>query len=155
MIKRKLTIFLGFVLIIISLLVIKESLTFPKVVVAGRKLPGPAFFPVLLSIVLILTGLCEIITGWRMPVGKEKFEWNWGTTNNVIIIFFLFVYVLLMRIFGYALSTFLFAFILMLRLKVRFGRAIVIAIFTVLFIVGIFGQVFHIQLPIGSIGLPW
>ncbi len=153
--KKKLVIGFGIVLILLSLAVIRESLTFPETVSAGKKTPGPSFFPILLSVVLIISGIQQIAAGARMPREGKGPGWSWGATNSVIIILFLFLYVLLMEYLGYAASTLLFGVLLMVRLKVAFFRALTVTALTVIFIVSIFGQIFHIQLPAGLTGLPW
>ena len=91
----------------------------------------------------------------KMPQGGTRFQWSWGASNGVIIISLLFLYVAVMEHLGYALSTLAFSILLMMRLKVRFFRAAAVSGLVVFFIVSIFGQVFHIQLPVGSLGLPW
>ena len=90
-----------------------------------------------------------------MPHEEKIPGWSWGASNSVIIILFLFLYVLLMEYLGYAASTLLFGVLLMVRLKVAFFRALTVTALTVIFIVSIFGQIFHIQLPAGLTGLPW
>ncbi|GAB1398789.1 hypothetical protein MASR2M79_00380 [Aminivibrio sp.] len=153
--KKKLVILFGIALIVLSIAVIMESLTFPGAVSAGKKTPGPSFFPILLSVVLIIAGIYQIAAGLKMPQGRASFQWSWGASNGVIIIFLLFLYVAVMEHLGYALSTLAFSILLMMRLKVRFFRAVAVSGLVVFFIVSIFGQVFHIQLPVGSLGLPW
>jgi len=153
--KKKLVIGFGIVLILLSIAVIMESLTFPETVSAGKKTPGPSFFPILLSVVLIIAGFQQIAAGARMPREVKGPGWNWGASNSVIIILFLFLYVLLMEYLGYAVATLLFGVLLMVRLKAGFFRAMTVSALTVIFIVSIFGQVFHIQLPAGLLGLPW
>jgi len=153
--KKKLVIGFGIVLILLSIAVIMESLTFPETVSAGKKTPGPSFFPILLSVVLIIAGFQQIAAGARMPREGKGPGWNWGASNSVIIILFLFLHVLLMEYLGYAVATLLFGVLLMVRLKAGFFRAMTVSALTVIFIVSIFGQVFHIQLPAGLLGLPW
>lgn len=153
--KKKLVILFGIALIVLSIAVIMESLTFPEAVSAGKKTPGPSFFPILLSVILILAGIYQVSAGLKMPRCGTSLQWSWGTSNGVIIIFLLFLYVSVMEHLGYALSTLAFGILLMMRLKVRFFKAVAVTGLVVLFIVSIFGQVFHIQLPVGSLGLPW
>ena len=153
--KKKLVIIFGIALILLSTAVIMESLTFPEAVSAGKKTPGPSFFPILLSVVLIISGIQQIAAGARMPHEEKIPGWSWGASNSVIIILFLFLYVLLMEYLGYAAAALLFGVLLMVRLKVGFFRAVTVTALTVIFIVSIFGQVFHIQLPAGLSGLPW
>jgi len=153
--KKKLVIVFGIVLLLLSIAVIRESLTFPETVSAGKKTPGPSFFPILLSVVLIIAGFQQIAAGTRMSREGKGQGWTWGASNSVIIILFLFLYVLFMEYLGYAAATLLFGVLLMVRLKVGFFRALSVTALTVIFIVSIFGQIFHIQLPAGLLGLPW
>jgi len=153
--RKTLQICFGASIILLALAVAIASSAFPGAVVAGRKIPGPAFFPVLLSIILVPCGLHQIIAGFKTPGGGESWELGLGAANGAIIVAALVAYVILMDVLGYALSTVLFSMVLLLRLKAPFFKAAVISLTVAAFIVAIFGRLFMIQLPPGQLGLPW
>ncbi|MGI6784163.1 MAG: tripartite tricarboxylate transporter TctB family protein [Aminivibrio sp.] len=153
--KKTLRILFGASIILLALAVTIVSSSFPGAVVAGRKIPGPAFFPVLLSIILVPSGLYQIAAGIKTQAGEGGWSFGLGAANGVIIVTALVAYVLLMDVLGYALSTVMFSMVLLLRLKVPFLKAAVISLVIAGFIVAVFGRVFLIQLPAGQLGLPW
>ena len=152
---KLLRIFFGLILLVLSASVFWTSLSFPQAVSAGKRIPGPGFFPILLSVLLIPGGVHQIIAGLKTPWSEGgKIVWSRGTANVPVLLALLLAYVFLMERLGYALATFLFGMLLMLRLKVPFFKALLVAVSTTLFIVLVFGRVFHIQLPPGIIGFP-
>ncbi|HRX25350.1 MAG TPA: tripartite tricarboxylate transporter TctB family protein [Aminivibrio sp.] len=153
--KKTLRILFGVSLVLVSLWVIRTSSTFPEAVSAGKKIPGPAFFPVLLSVVLIPCGFHQAVSALRSGTEAAGRRWGSGTVNGAIVILSLVVYVQLMQWMGYALSTFLFSMFLLLRLRVGVLKALAVTIITVVFILLVFGRLFQIQLPLGELGIPW
>lgn len=154
--ERKIKITFGFLLIIISTVVIAISSTFPEAVAAGKRIPGPGFFPTLIGIALIIGGIYQIKEGLKTRDDEsKKIECNWGTVNIVLVVISLIVYSIVMQWLGYALSTLIFSIPLMIRLKAGKVKAVFFSIFITIFIVLVFGQVFKIQLPMGTLGLPW
>lgn len=154
--ERKAKITFGLLLILISIVVIAMSSTFPEAVAAGKRIPGPGFFPTLISIVLIIGGIYQVIEGVKTKDNdSRKLECNWGTVNIALIVISLIAYSIIMQWLGYALSTLIFSVPLMVRLKTGKMKAVFYSIFVTAFIVLIFGQVFKIQLPMGTLGLPW
>lgn len=152
--KKPLRIIFGAAIILLSLCVVGISSTFPEAVVAGRKIPGPAFFPMLLAVILVPCGIHQIVGGLRTE-REERWVPGLGALNGTIIVLSLILYVVVMDWIGYALSTFLFSLFLLLRLKVPFFKAATVAVITVGFILVVFGRIFLIQLPAGELGLPW
>ena len=153
--KKTLRILFGVSLVLVSLWVIRTSSTFPEAVSAGKKIPGPAFFPVLLSVVLIPCGLHQVVSALRSGPETAGRGWGPGAANGAIVILSLAVYVQLMQWMGYALSTVLFSMFLLLRLRVGLLKALTVTIFSVVFILLVLGRLFQIQLPLGELGLPW
>lgn len=153
--KKTLRILFGVSLVLVSLWAIRTSSTFPEAVSAGKKIPGPAFFPVLLSVVLIPCGLHQAVSALRSGSEAAGGRWGFGAANGAIVILSLVVYVQLMQWMGYALSTFLFSMFLLLRLRVGVLKAFAVSIITVIFILLVFGRLFQIRLPLGELGIPW
>ncbi len=121
----------------------------------GQQCPGPAFFPVLLSVVLIPCGLHQTVSALRSGKEGPCRGCGPGAANGAIVILSLAVYVQLMQWMGYALSSVLFSMFLLLRLRVGVLKALTVTMITVVFILLVFGRLFQIQLPLGELGLPW
>ena len=154
--QRKVKICFGILLIIVAILVISISYTFPSSVSGGKRIPGPGFFPTLLGVILFLGGLYQFGEAKRITdSNKTPFKWSWGSLNIVIIVAALIVYGLLMGVLGYVISTLLFSILLMVRMKASWISGITVSVVVTIFIVLIFGQVFRIQLPVEVLGLPW
>jgi len=153
--KNKVNIWFGIILIGISFFVIYESMKFPPFILAGKKLPGPNFFPVILSIILLGCGINEILSTLKyMPLEKNgesfiSFINNWGNQNILIITLGLILYVFILKWLGFIVSTFLLASIFMIRLKTGWLRGILYSIFLVMIIFVLFGTIFRVQLPVG------
>ena len=157
--KREGNLIFGMVLIGIAILVIVEASFFPKFVVSGKRLPGPAFFPTILGIILIISGFYEIIVSLiekRFIRGSKPFlEYlkDWGIQNVLILIFMLLVYVPIIKFLGFVLGTFIISLILMLRLKTGWLRGVMVSIALIIVIVLLFEKVFKIPLPEGIFGI--
>jgi len=159
--KKKGNIYFGIILIAIAIYVIIVSLTFPPFIQGGKKLAGPNFFPILLSIVLIVTGSYEIfitlIEKKRKNKARKKlllaYLNNWGNQNVLLIILGLILYVPLLEWLGFALATFIFSLTLMIRLKTGWIRGTIFSTVAVIVIMLLFVKVFKVQLPTGSLGI--
>jgi len=152
---KKTDVWFGIILISIAIFIIIESLAFPDFISAGKKLPGPSFFPRILSIILIVVGVYEILlTGGNEHVIKreesfaEYFE-DWENQNVLIVVLSLILYIFLLKWMGFVLGTFLFSSILMVRLKTGWLRGTVFSAIVVIIIILIFEKIFRIQLPKG------
>lgn len=156
--KRKTSLLFGIILVGIALFVILRSRTFPPFVLAGNKLPGPGFFPVILSILLGGAGIYECVLAFRQyglrPSRKYRdLLGDWGNQNILIIILGLILYVLVVDTLGYLVTTFVFSVLLMVRLKTGWFRGILVSSIVVALIMVIFVKVFKIQLPYGIFGI--
>ena len=152
---KKTDVWLGIVLVGIGIFIIIISLAFPDFISAGKKLPGPSFFPRILSIILIFIGVYEILlTGGNEHVIKReesfaKYFEDWGKQNVLIVVLGLILYIFLLKWMGFVLGTFLFSSILMVRLKTGWLRGTVFSAIVVIIIMLIFEKIFRIQLPKG------
>lgn len=155
--QSKLKISFGIFLILFSTAVIALSISFPSAVSGGRWIPGPGFFPILLSSIVICCGIIMMKDGITRRVYEKEsaIKWGWGTLNVPLIIFSLVLYVPLMKLLGYALATLFFSILLMVRMKAGWLKSSLVSVCVTVFIVILFKQVFRIQLPLGSLGLPW
>lgn len=149
----------GITLIGIGLLVSIISSTFPSFVVEGKKLPGPAFFPAILSVILIIGGGYEILISLRikgLQKSKKTFiEYckDWGNQNIFIVVLTLILYVPIIKWLGFVFGTFLLSFLLMIRLKASWQRGIIASAILVVIIILIFEKVFKVPLPEGIFGI--
>jgi len=150
---------IGIVCIGIGTLVMTLTRNFPT----GQgyvKLTGPAFFPNVLSIILILAGVAEVVNGIILrtslsPVAVlgigEQLKTP-GTQTLLIIIALMVLYVLFMKPVGFFPTSFLFLFLLMWRLKVRWWKSALFSIVLLGVLYGVFVRLFYVNLPAGLLG---
>lgn len=153
-------IWFGIILIVIAVFIIIMSLGFPSFIVGDKKLPGPNFFPVILSIILIIAGGYEILTARRGDMlakisakSSKGYLKDWGNQNVLIIVFSLLIYISFISWLGFSLATFIFSLTLMIRLKTGWIRGTIFSTVAVIVIMLIFTKIFMVQLPEGSLGI--
>ncbi len=153
-------IWFGIILIVIAVFIIIISLGFPSFIVGDKKLPGPNFFPVILSIILIIAGGYDILTARRgdmcakIPAKSSKeYLKDWGNQNVLIIILSLITYISFLKWLGFILATFMFSLFLMIRLKTGWIRGTIFSTIAVIVIMLLFVKLFKVQLPEGSLGI--
>ena len=157
--KREGNLIFGTVLIGVAILVIVEASFFPKFVVSGKKLPGPAFFPTILGIILVISGFYEIIMAllekrfFRLSKPFSNYLKDWGIQNVLILLLMLIIYVPIIKFLGFILGTFIISSLLMVRLKTGWIRSVVVSIALIVVIVLLFEKVFKIPLPEGVFGI--
>jgi putative tricarboxylic transport membrane protein len=153
--NKQANIWLGIVLLIIAIFVIIISLGFPSFISFGQKLPGPNFIPVILSIILIISGSYEILRALfnrhEIQPKKPSKEYinNWGNQNVIIIILGFILYIPIVQKLGFVITTFIFSLILMVRLKTGLLRGIIISAILVTIIMLLFTKLFRVPLPEG------
>lgn len=157
--EKRTNIWFGIIIIGIAIFVIILSLNFPSFILGDKKLPGPNFFPVILSIILIITGGYEILIALRdmrakIPAKSSKeYLKDWGNQNVLIIIFSLITYISFLKWLGFILATFIFSLFLMIRLKTGWIRGTIFSTVVVIVIMLLFVKLFRVQLPEGSLGI--
>ena len=130
--------------------------------------PGPQAFPIVLGAVLLIGGLFEIATSFalvdsskpKVDQGEEDIKTDGsaainGPMNMILIFVGLCLYVGLIGVLGFALSTFLFAVSMMIRLGVRLRISLLSSLGLLLGIHLLFVRLFKVQLPAGMLGLPF
>jgi putative tricarboxylic transport membrane protein len=130
--------------------------------------PGPRAFPIVLGAILLIGGLFEIaISFTRVDSSKSDPEQEAkgdgpdgpvalnGPKNMILIFVGLCLYVGLIGVLGFALSTFLFAVSMMIRLGVRIRISLLSSLGLLLGIHLLFVRLFKVQLPTGMMGLPF
>lgn len=139
---------------------------------SGNWVPGPAFFPQLLAIILFAASAVELLRTWRkkrnasgtaaQPAASEATapasqkpwsfrEWigDWGVQNVFIILLLLFAFPFLLERVGFALMGFLTVFIITWRLKAGAVRSALFAAVAVTLTMYFFKYVFFMDLPPG------
>ncbi|HEY8541958.1 MAG TPA: hypothetical protein VIL29_06210 [Pseudothermotoga sp.] len=69
-VKKMKDLVLGLILLVLSIATIVLSSSFPDFVVRGERLPGPKFFPTILSIILICFAIYFVIVGSTKLIKK-------------------------------------------------------------------------------------
>jgi hypothetical protein len=157
--EKKTNIWFGVIIVGIAIFVIIVSLNFPPFILGDKKLPGPNFFPIMLSMILLILGGYEILIAWRdmrakipLKFSKEYLK-DWGNQNVLIIIFRLIAYISFLKWLGFIFATFIFSLILMIRLKTGWIRGTIFSTVVVIVIMLLFVELFRVQLPEGSLGI--
>jgi len=157
--EKRTNIWFGIIIIGIAIFIIIISLNFPSFILGDKKLPGPNFFPIILSIILIITGGYEILIAWRDTRAKisvkssKEYLKDWGNQNVLIIILSLILYISFLKWLGFILATFIFSLFLMIRLKTGWIRGTIFSTVAVIVIMLLFVKLFKVQLPEGSFGI--
>jgi putative tricarboxylic transport membrane protein len=130
----------------------------------GGNDPGPRFFPMLLSLMLVIFGLLQAVIGFfRCSEAGSAAAQAPGALPDaaprsrrwLIMLAVLVVYVIAMDWIGFSASTFLMAVGLMIWLGNRWWVAVVVAVLMVAVVRLLFVVLFRVQLPAGELGLPF
>jgi len=120
------------------------------------QISGPAFFPNVLSIVLIAVGIVEGLTGsLRDQEGTASIGDIWKGLRkpeflNILLLAALFLfYIFFVELLGFIITTYIFLFIVMWRLGVPHIKNILYSGIFLVVIVLIFGKLFTVSLPSG------
>lgn len=129
--------------------------------------PGPWLVPRLCGAIVVLGALLIAASAWlrwrALPESPGSAQAAWPDAAQATalhrawkraagLLGALVVYWLAMRWLGYLVPTFLFAWGMMVWLRLRWARALVAAVVLVGLIWVLFGQVFHVALPRGTLG---
>ena len=131
-----------------------------------NKDPGPRVFPMVLGAILALGGLMELGVslvkvgnhGSPSPDAGDRVEVRFNLSdfkNFWVVLLGLVLYAILIGVLGFSLSTLLFGVTMMVRLGVRWWVSVLVSLGLVVGIHLLFGQLFKVQLPAGSLGLPF
>lgn len=149
----------GFICILIAIVTLILSAKLPK----GRSnlnIPGPAFFPNLLGIGLLICGIYQIILGFfKKDIPVINFKELLNNIKNIqvinlfIVIGLLIFFILFYEIIGFIICLTILLVITMIRFKVRLLSIIIATIVFIGIILIIFGTLFHVSLPMGILSL--
>ncbi|TYB84456.1 MAG: tripartite tricarboxylate transporter TctB family protein [Kosmotoga sp.] len=153
----------GIILVILSIIVILLSLEFPSYVVRGKELPGPKFFPQVVSGILIVIGIYEIGLGiyqivkkreekLKEPEVKEKVGnkiTKRGVINIIVVFAGIILFIPFIEIVGFKIGSFIFAAVLMSVFGMRIIRSLIYSAILTVIILLIFDYLFKIPFPEG------
>ena len=148
---------IGAVCIILAVVILVTTRSFPKATTGASDLTGPSFYPNLLAYVFIICGLYEIIGGFRKQEGRKPFDFTrfWdsiskpGPLNILLTISLILFFIFLMEALGFMVCSYIILFILMWRFGVPLFKNIVYSAIFVLLLNVIFAKIFTIYLPSG------
>lgn len=148
---------IGIVCIILAVVILVTTRSFPKATSGASDLSGPSFYPNLLAYVFIICGLLEIIGGFRKQAGRKPFDlthfWDSitrpGPLNILLTIALILFFIFFMEVLGFIVSSYVTLFILMWRFGVPLFKNIVYSAIFVLLLNVIFAKIFMIYLPSG------
>lgn len=120
-------------------------------------LTGPAFFPNVLAVILIVAGAAELISGFvnRKTLTPITFDaarrvLQNPTANTILLTIVLMIfYTLFMKTIGFFTSSFVLLFLLMWRLGAGKLRALFSTFAVLLILYLVFGRIFFVNLPTG------
>ena len=122
---------------------------------ASNQDPGPQFFPILLGSFLALGGCILLFKSFYQAAPKT--ESSKEALNNRSLLLFVvgfIAYLLAMPWIGFSVASSAFVFSMIWLQGSRWFVALPLAIGLVVSIQILFGQLFHVQLPAGVLGLP-
>ncbi|SHH23723.1 tripartite tricarboxylate transporter TctB family protein [Thermosipho atlanticus] len=141
----------GVVLVCISIFVFIYGSNFPDFIVRGNKLPGPKFFPFLISYLLLVVGLYFIIhsiINWKKTkTDSARYITKKGLLRVVSVIIGVGTYVPLINLVGFKIGTFAFATVMMSIFGVKILKSMLYSLILTAIIVLIFEKVFLIPFP--------
>ncbi len=140
---------LGVLAILIGIVIFIHVQSFPAQE-GGR--PGPALFPAVLAILLIVSGIVLIPGGLKSkaPLAQRLPELDARGIGNVLLMLAGIVfYILISEWLGFLLTSFIVTLSLMIMLKANIKSAIPVAILTTVCIYGIFNKFLMVPLPRG------
>ncbi len=120
---------------------------------AGQGEPGPAFFPIILAIVLGGAGLSILFQGIKKTAEKKQ-EPRYGFWKSGLTVVLTAVYVAVFQALGFAVSTWLYTFsVTMMFQRGRWLLLVVVPLVSTTLIYLLFRIGLGVRLPSGPIGL--
>ncbi len=151
---KKADLITGFVLLVLSGYVIRESWMMPDSMTFG---PGSGFLPLWLGILMALLSVMLMAGAWFRksdPAGKTPFPAGKALLRVTAVMVGLGIYIFLMEVLGFVLNTFLFVSYLMLAVeRERWMLAGIVAALTTVGLFIIFQVLLGITLPKNMFGL--
>jgi hypothetical protein len=141
----------------------------PYTELGNNRDPGPRAFPTYLGLLLILGGVWELAAWWRnrraaLPIPKtpppglpssDSANTSDRDRDAVVLVGAVTLYIPAIVWLGFSLGTLLFTTVVLRRFGARWTVVLGTGIGLVLLVQLLFVQLFRVQLPIGSLGLPF
>jgi putative tricarboxylic transport membrane protein len=148
---------IGIVCIILSIIILSTTRSFPKATTGFSDLSGPSFYPNVLAFLFLFCGLYQIISGLRKQEVSNVIDlsssWNAiskpGSLNIFVTIALILCFILFMEPLGFIVCSYMILFILMWRFGVPLLKNAIYSAIFVLLLNAIFGKLFTIYLPSG------
>ncbi|WP_041083239.1 tripartite tricarboxylate transporter TctB family protein [Thermotoga profunda] len=149
---------LGLILLVISTTVLFLSSSFPDFVVRGERLPGPKFFPTILSIILIcfafycvLVGFVKLIKKTRNSLESKSELTKFGILNVLFTVFGVLFFVPIITFFGTFLGIILLGTALMILFSIKWYQSLIYSSVLAFLVYTIFQVLFKVPLPEGTL----
>ncbi len=145
---------LGICVILLAAYVLVIITDFPDFTLRGKKLPGPRFFPMLLSLFLIGFGSFFIVTSFRtrsnssLREGVISFE---GILNCFVILLSVLIFMPLCNLLGTTFTIVFLGSVIMVFLGIKWYASILYSLLLGLLARVIFVDFFKVALPVGML----
>jgi putative tricarboxylic transport membrane protein len=132
--------------------------SFPVLIDAGKRHPGPALFPRILATLFILFGLMVILNGWRVARAKTPppeegvagLKLNYY--NPILVVILIATFIFLAPKLGFLITGTLILVILMMKLQVRPVKSLITSVVVTCFVYFMFATMLRVPLPRGILG---
>ncbi len=143
---------LGVFLIALAVYVLLTSSRFPAFVLRGQKLPGPSFFPALLSYLLIGFGVVLLVQSSTIRrkelISKVEID-SGGIVNFFAVVVSVFAFLPLCELFGLLLTTLILGTGMMVLIGIKWYASILYSLTLGLLVKFVFIDLFKVALPSG------
>ena len=148
---------IGITAMLLGVLVLLLTRTFPKGAASSMQLTGPAFFPNLLAVILLLIGVYQIVLGFTIDLKDQEYTLHQfaedlkkpQSITILIIIGMLVFFVLFIKILGFFTTSALFLLVVLRRFKLVWWKNVLITLTFLAIIYLIFIKIFTTSLPSG------
>lgn len=141
----------GAIFIALGLFIFTQTYNFPSL---EKGHPGPDLFPNLLALLFIVFGSVLIFKARKLS--SEKADSSTSTPKKISNAFFVLaivgIYVLVVNIIGFLITSALLLFLLMKKLGVSLLKSSIASIIITLFINLLFSKILRVPLPYGILG---
>ncbi len=164
--ERKASLSLPVILAALSVWVLYMAAQLPEFIQRGQRLPGPRYFPTILSVFLLIAAGVELARylryrrsvsgeyGGALDRVRERLSMlrsSWGARSVGVILGTSVALVPVTQLIGFPLAGTAYGVLLMMRLKARWYSAVVVSVVVVIVITVVFGRLFRVPLPLGVI----
>ena len=144
----------GTIFFILGILILISTYNFKQTLIMDNYL-GASFFPRIVSVVLIFLSIVLTLSGWKNKTGEQDGPSVFTKEKLIrpfIVIGELVIYILLLNISGFCITSVLLFWSILLTSKVNKRSYYIIAPVFIGIVYAIFRYIFLVQLPVGFIG---